>query len=263
MLAGKGEQMTTGDRIAQKRKENNLTQEELAYKLGVSRQAVSGWENGLNYPETEKLIAMSNYFGVTIDWLLNGGEEKKSKSVWKFSFPTYTSEKKVGSLPLFSLGKNAKGIIAVGLFARGLIAVGLLPIGLLAFGVLPIGLLVFGSFSFGLISIGGMAFGALAFGGVAVGILSFGGFSVGLGAIGGCTIGQFAYGGYANGTYLALGDTALGQIALGSSSATGSLFSYVGTDFSSVYEEISLILETTVPKELVWLKNIFLQLFCR
>ncbi len=48
-----------------------LSQEEFAERLGVSRQAVSKWERGEAYPDTENLIAISDMFGVTIDELLN------------------------------------------------------------------------------------------------------------------------------------------------------------------------------------------------
>ena len=52
------------------RRSANLSQEEFAEKLGVSRQAVSKWERGEAYPDTENLITISNMFGVTIDDLL-------------------------------------------------------------------------------------------------------------------------------------------------------------------------------------------------
>lgn len=250
--------MTTGDRIAQKRKENNLTQEELAYRLGVSRQAVSGWENGLNYPETEKLIAMSELFEVTVDWLLNGREENAGRRTWYYPHFSYQSKKKIGNLPLVCVGKNAKGIIAVGLTARGVIAIGLLPIGLFAVGVLPIALFAVGSIALGLVSAGGIAIGGVAFGGVAVGILSFGGLSVGIGAIGGAAFGQFARGGYANGVYLAIGDVAVGNIALGTTKATGRLYSLVAENFSAVYGEVAALLKEQVPPLLKAFEDFFL-----
>ncbi|MDE6398872.1 MAG: helix-turn-helix domain-containing protein, partial [Clostridiales bacterium] len=49
------------------RKRDKITQEELADRLGVSRQAVSKWETGEAYPETEKLILLCDHFGVSID----------------------------------------------------------------------------------------------------------------------------------------------------------------------------------------------------
>lgn len=52
------------------RKQNGLSQEEFAAQLGVSRQAVSKWESGQGFPETEKLIQISTMFGVSLDYLL-------------------------------------------------------------------------------------------------------------------------------------------------------------------------------------------------
>lgn len=66
--------MTLGERIAEKRKENGLSQEALGEELGVSRQSVYKWESGSTLPEIDKLIAMSRLFGVTTGWLL-GVEE--------------------------------------------------------------------------------------------------------------------------------------------------------------------------------------------
>lgn len=54
--------MTLGDKLSKLRKENNYTQEQLAGILGVSRQAISKWESNLTYPETDKLIRMSDLF---------------------------------------------------------------------------------------------------------------------------------------------------------------------------------------------------------
>lgn len=60
------------------RKKNNLSQEQLAEQLNVSRQAISKWESGSSIPESEKLIAISNYFGVTLDYLMKDDEKSQS-----------------------------------------------------------------------------------------------------------------------------------------------------------------------------------------
>lgn len=66
--------MTIGQRVAQKRKEQGLSQEALGEALGVSRQSVYKWESDNALPEIDKFITMSKLFGVTIGWLL-GVEE--------------------------------------------------------------------------------------------------------------------------------------------------------------------------------------------
>ena len=53
------------------RKENNLSQEQLADELGVSRQAVSKWESGIAYPEMNKIIALCDKFNLNMDDLLS------------------------------------------------------------------------------------------------------------------------------------------------------------------------------------------------
>lgn len=62
--------MNFAEKIRLIRSKNRLSQEELADKLGVSRQTVSKWESGISYPEIEKLIAVSDMFDVSIDYLL-------------------------------------------------------------------------------------------------------------------------------------------------------------------------------------------------
>ena len=51
--------MSMGSKLAQARRKNNLTQEQLAEKLGVTRQAVSRWESDAAYPETDKIVRLS------------------------------------------------------------------------------------------------------------------------------------------------------------------------------------------------------------
>ena len=69
--------MTTGQRIAQKRKELGLSQEELGERLSVSRQAIYKWESDQALPEIEKLVTLSKLFSVPVGWLL-GVEEGPS-----------------------------------------------------------------------------------------------------------------------------------------------------------------------------------------
>ena len=58
------------EKLYKLRKKSGLSQEQLAEQLNVSRQAISKWEQGTAVPESEKLISISNYFGVTVDYLL-------------------------------------------------------------------------------------------------------------------------------------------------------------------------------------------------
>jgi len=64
------------EKLYQLRKNSGLSQEQLAEQLNVSRQAISKWESGTAVPESEKLIIISNYFGVSVDYLLKDEEEQ-------------------------------------------------------------------------------------------------------------------------------------------------------------------------------------------
>ena len=62
--------MTFGEKLLMLRKQKNFSQEELAEKIGVSRQAVSRWESGETMPDSPNLLQISNLFCVSADYLL-------------------------------------------------------------------------------------------------------------------------------------------------------------------------------------------------
>lgn len=64
------------EKIYTLRKKRGLSQEQLAEQLGVSRQAVSKWESGTALPEIDKLILLSEYFNVSIDYLVKDQDEQ-------------------------------------------------------------------------------------------------------------------------------------------------------------------------------------------
>ncbi len=66
--------MELSEKILALRKSNGLTQEQLAEKVDVSRQAVSKWESGQAVPEPDKIVALSIAFDVTTDYLLKSSE---------------------------------------------------------------------------------------------------------------------------------------------------------------------------------------------
>ncbi|MCL1982936.1 MAG: helix-turn-helix domain-containing protein [Clostridiales bacterium] len=72
--------MNIADRIQNLRKVNGISQEELADKVGVSRQAVSKWESEQSVPDIDKIVIMSEYFNVTTDYILKGIESQKQGS---------------------------------------------------------------------------------------------------------------------------------------------------------------------------------------
>ena len=83
MLTGKGDarKMELGKQIKKYRSEMNLSQDELAEKVFVSRQTVSNWENNKNYPDVKSLLLMSEVFGVSLDILVKGDIETMKKVI--------------------------------------------------------------------------------------------------------------------------------------------------------------------------------------
>lgn len=71
--------MELGKNILKIRKENNLTQDELAEKYFVTRQTISNWEIGKSYPDLETLVKISNDFNVSLDILLKEDNEMIKK----------------------------------------------------------------------------------------------------------------------------------------------------------------------------------------
>ena len=74
--------MTLSDKLQLLRKSNGMTQDMLAEKLDVSRQAIAKWENGMAYPDIMNLIGLSELFHITIDYLVkdNSCEKEVLKS---------------------------------------------------------------------------------------------------------------------------------------------------------------------------------------
>lgn len=96
--------MNMADRIQSLRKAKGLSQEALADHIGVSRQAVSKWESGQSAPDLEKIILMSDLFGVTTDYILKGVE------------PAADRDQKGRALAGKALYIASTALIAIGLF---------------------------------------------------------------------------------------------------------------------------------------------------
>lgn len=71
--------MNLSEKIKKLRAENNLTQEQLAEKLQVSRSTISSWETGRSYPDLEMVIEICDYFNVSLDFLLREDEKMVRK----------------------------------------------------------------------------------------------------------------------------------------------------------------------------------------
>lgn len=74
-------EMELGKQIRKYRIEGNLSQEELADKVFVSRQTISNWENDKNYPDINSLVLMSEVFHVSLDVLVKGDLERMKKEI--------------------------------------------------------------------------------------------------------------------------------------------------------------------------------------
>ena len=75
--------MNFGDKIQLQRKKKGMTQEELGEELNVSRQTITKWESNQSFPEIKKIIKLSYFFDVTIDYLLKDEIEDEERNVIK------------------------------------------------------------------------------------------------------------------------------------------------------------------------------------
>ncbi len=255
--------MTLGDKLSKLRRENNYTQEQLAELLGVSRQAISKWESDATFPETDKLIRMSELFDCSLDYLLKEKVETNDRApndaaaaVPEKRPRERKSEKTIWGMPLWHIGKKAEGFVAVGLSARGVIAVGLKARGVVSLGVLSMGVISLGTLSLGLISLGMYALGVLAAGCFALGVLAAGAISLGVISLGAVAMGDFSAGALAIGKYFAIGDRARAMIAIGHSKASGSVFQKLGELTAQDCIAVKDWLDATVPSYLSWAKDL-------
>lgn len=112
--------MDIGNQIKQHRAALNLSQEELAERIYVTRQTLSNWENGKTYPDVNSLLRLSGVFGVTLDELVKGDipkmkEQIKQSDIIEFKRASYILTvmcivMMVSALPLWMYLKPA-GII--------------------------------------------------------------------------------------------------------------------------------------------------------
>lgn len=82
--------MNINQQIKAYRLKQNISQEELAEKIFVTRQTVSNWETGKNYPDIHSLLLMSNLFGVSLDQLVKGDLNAMKDSIKKEDIKVYT-----------------------------------------------------------------------------------------------------------------------------------------------------------------------------
>lgn len=92
------------EKLQKLRKEKTMTQEELAERLDVSRQAVSKWESDRTMPETDKIIQIANLFGVSLDYLLKDEEQKNNHKNFGSLKPKKHSGRYITGTVFLSLG---------------------------------------------------------------------------------------------------------------------------------------------------------------
>ena len=259
--------MTLGEKIYRLRVEKGLSQEAFGEALRVSRQSVSKWETEQSVPELDKIVAISEMFGVSTDYLLkeseeiptyfssqydafgaDDGVERNGNTpqiiVQRPAFEyEYKSKKRWRGLPLVHVHigfrpVRAKGVIAIGNVAQGVIAIGICGLGIIT--IAPVGVAL-------LLAVGGVVVGGIAVGSLAVGIITFGALCVGIFSMGALAVGQFSFGAMALGHQIAIGDVAYGNIALGDSEANGIFFEAVrAADGSFDYQGMICAIDSNV-----------------
>ena len=106
--------MVLADKIIDLRKKNGWSQEELGEQLGISRQAVSKWESMQTAPDTNKILAMAEIFGVSTDYLLKDEmEEPQQKAAMERPIESHPSKRIVtmeeANAYLLAVKKASKG----------------------------------------------------------------------------------------------------------------------------------------------------------
>jgi transcriptional regulator with XRE-family HTH domain len=207
------------EKLYQLRKERKMSQEDLAGVMGVSRQAVQKWEAGTSNPDMDNLIAISEYFEVSLDSLIKGEEtinQDKSEAAHEYviNYPRrhyeYKSKRTLLGLPFVHIN------VGYGMYkAKGILAIGNIAIGVVAFGAVSVGVLALGGLALGLIALACLGFGGLVFAGISAGVIAFGGVAIGVCAIGGVAVGIYSMGGVAFASKIAIGGIANGHIAIG------------------------------------------------
>lgn len=107
--------MTFAEKLLALRRARGWSQEELAAQVGVSRQALSKWENGAAMPDAENILAIAKLFGVTTDYLLIDGEQA---SIAPLPAPRRT--------PAWRLACRIAGVSTAGVALIGLLILGIL-----------------------------------------------------------------------------------------------------------------------------------------
>ena len=115
--------MKFNEKLIMLRKQHNLSQEQVAEKLGVARQTISKWELGETTPEMDKLIIMSELYNITLDELMK--EENEGKVV---NNPNNTNSQKLAGMTI----KILKGI-GIFILIVAILYVFLMIIGFVAF----------------------------------------------------------------------------------------------------------------------------------
>lgn len=115
--------MKFNEKLVVLRKQHNLSQEQVAEKLGVARQTISKWELGETTPEMDKLIIMSELYNITLDELMK--EENEGKVI---NDPNNTNSQKLAGMTI----KILKGI-GIFILIVAILYVFLMIIGFVAF----------------------------------------------------------------------------------------------------------------------------------
>lgn len=87
--------MEVGKQIQRYRKEKNLSQDELADKIFVSRQSISNWERDVTYPDIQNLLLLSQVFDISVDTLIKGDVQTMKKIIHQTDYKQYDTDTKL------------------------------------------------------------------------------------------------------------------------------------------------------------------------
>ena len=107
-----------GSFIRELRKEQGLTREQLAEELGVSNRSISRWENGVNMPDFDLVIALANFFGITVGELLDA--TRKEAAMERDREEAMLQIANYGSSEKLLLSRRLRYILIAGLVALGM-----------------------------------------------------------------------------------------------------------------------------------------------